>query len=67
MVGSAYLTMKETDPRINITPPVDKQMKELIDLMATFVAADGEVFEKVIKEITVANMYVEFDLKNLSN
>jgi len=39
--------MVEGDSCINITIPSDKKIRALIDLTAQFVAADGDIFEKV--------------------
>jgi hypothetical protein len=39
--------MRDEDPRIEIRIPSDQQLVDLINLMAKFVASDGEAFEKV--------------------
>lgn len=40
-------TMTVSDPRIVVTVPQDPRTRQIIDLMAKFVAADGDAFERV--------------------
>ena len=39
--------MRDTDPKVTITMPADERVRGVIDLMAKFVAADGQSFEQV--------------------
>jgi hypothetical protein len=47
VVDDEIVTMKDSDPRMHIRVPADEKLKGVIDLMAKFVASDGDVFEKV--------------------
>ena len=37
----------DEDPRVDVIVPEDSRRKEVIDLLAKFVATDGEAFEQV--------------------
>ena len=41
--------MEEDDAMVLVAPPEDPQLRAVIDLLAEFIATDGDAFEKVIK------------------
>ena len=43
-------SMRDTDPKVTITMPADERVRGVIDLMAKFVAADGQSFEQVYSD-----------------
>lgn len=45
--SSTDIFSKETHKHVEVRIPMDRRRKELIDLMASFVATDGEAFEQV--------------------
>jgi hypothetical protein len=45
--------MTDDDERVEIVVTADKKKRDLIDLMAKFVAGDGEAFEKVSQSVCV--------------
>ena len=40
--------MEEDDAMVLVAPPEDPQLRAVIDLLAEFIATDGDAFEKVI-------------------
>lgn len=39
--------MEEDDAMVLVAPPEDPQLRAVIDLLAEFIATDGDAFEKV--------------------
>ncbi|KAJ8611995.1 hypothetical protein CTAYLR_004411 [Chrysophaeum taylorii] len=48
--SNAERTLSDDDPRVEVTRPADVEQREVIDLLAEYVAKDGAPFEAVVRE-----------------
>ena len=58
--------MEEDDAMVLVAPPEDPQLRAVIDLLAEFIATDGDAFEKVIIKNRIVTLPFDGDKININ-